>query len=694
MEKQAGKTNRKFTSRMQASLLLVFCVIVLLLVGLMGRLIYIVQVDGDRYTKSVLSRQSYVSSILPYKRGDIVDRNGTVLATSQLQYRLILDPNYMWMKEECIPITQEALKKYFDIDKESLQTILDEKKDSQYVILLKNLKYDVVNEFKAVMKENKDIVGVWFEEEYVRTYPYNTLASSVLGFTSTDNTGYWGIEEYYNEELNGINGREYGYFDSNLNIERIVKDAVNGNSVVSTLDANAQRIVQKHINAFNEEFGSLNIGVLVMNPNNGEILAMASNEEYDLNNPRDLSPFYSEKEISAMTEEEKMEKLNAIWKNFVISYGFEPGSTFKPATIASALEENIITTEDTFYCDGIENVAGTDIRCSKKSGHGEITLEEALMYSCNDALMYIVDKEGRNVFYDFQTSLGFGKKTGVDLPGEEAGIIVAREKLNPVELATSGFGQTFTSTMLQMATAFSSLVNGGYYYQPHIVKQIVNDNGATVKDIDKILVKQTVSEKTSDAIQEYLYQTVEAGTAKGAKVEGYSVGGKTGTAQKLPRSAKTYIVSFLGCVPAINPEAVIYVVVDEPQNVARQDDSSIATKLASRIMKELLPALGIYPEGDIDYLLNDETEEGKTTDSTGNSTANNTTTGNNTTGNTENAGPSSTNGSDTVGSTTNEEDDQQTPTDNQSQEGDETDERQTGGGTNEPLEEFSGDVLD
>ncbi len=624
MEKSSDKTIKKFTSKMQANLLLVFCIITLCMVGLMGKLVYIMQTKGDAYTKQVLSRETYVSSVLPYKRGDITDRNGTLLASSELQYKLILDPKQLLLHEECIEATITALQNNFNITAEELRDILDKKFDKQYVVVLKNLKYDEVENFKKAIQESEDITGIWFEEEYIRTYPYQSLACDILGFTSSDNTGYFGIEEYYNDELNGTNGREYGYFNSNLDLERIVKKAVNGNSVISTIDVNAQRIIQKHITTFNNEFGSKNIGILVMNPNNGEILAMASNQEYDLNNPRDLSGVYTEAELSVMSEEQKMEALNNLWKNDAVSSGYEPGSTFKPITVAAGLEENIIREEDTFFCDGLQEVAGEKIHCSKRTGHGELTLGEALMFSCNDALMQIADREGRGIFHHYQSSFCFGKKTGVDLPGEAAGIIIAKDKIGPADLATSSFGQTFNATMLQMAAAYSSLVNGGSYYQPHIVKKIVNANGAVVKENKGLLVKRTVSEKTSDFIQKYMYQTVEAGTAGGAKVEGYAIGGKTGTAQKYPRAAKTYLVSFLGQVPAINPKIVIYIMIDEPQNVEKQADSSIATKFAGRIMTELLPALGIYPEGDIDYLLPskdvaDETEtnnEGVTEDNT------------------------------------------------------------------------------
>lgn len=602
---------KKFSSRMQARLLLVFCVVTLIFVGLMGRLIYIVQVKGEQYAKHVLSRHSTVSKVLPYKRGEILDRNGAVLARSELQYRMNIDPMLLLQNEELLTTTLIALEETFGVENDTIHSILESKPKSRYANVLKNLRYDVVTGFEERMKEDASIIGVWFEQEYVRNYPFTTLASDILGFTSADNVGYWGIEEYYNKELNGTDGRIYGYYDASLNIERIVKEAVNGNSVVSTIDLNVQRIIQEHILAFNTEFGSKNIGVLVMDPNNGEILAMASNQEYDLNNPRSLEGFYTKEELDAMTEEEKTNALYAIWKNDVITSSFEPGSTFKPMTIASAMEENLVKESDTFYCDGVEIVNGVKIRCSKRSGHGEITLGEAIMYSCNDVLMQVAAAEGRDIFYEYQKSFAFGRKTGIDLPGEAAGITMSVEALNPIELATNSFGQAFNTTMLQMVAAYSSVVNGGYYYEPHIMKKIINENGATVREYGKVLIRQTISEETSEFLQKYLYQTVEAGTAKGAQVQGYAIGGKTGTAQKLPRDAKTYIVSFLGSVPAENPEIVIYVVIDEPQNVERQADSSIATKLASRILTEILPALGIYPEGEIDYLLpSDDLDDG------------------------------------------------------------------------------------
>lgn len=603
-----------FNSRMQARLLLVFCVITLCLAGLIGRLIYIMQTDGERYAKQVLSSHSYVRGVLPYKRGEILDRNGTVLARSELRYRLILDPQNLLLNSDKIPTTLEALKNFYDIEAEEINNILKERPNSRYKILLDNLQLSQIEPLEKHMEGNSDIKGLWFEEKYVRSYPYGSLAADIIGFTSGDNKGYFGLEEYYNDQLNGTNGREYGYYDSSLNIERIVKKPQNGNTLVSTIDVNAQRIIQKHIKQFNEEFGSKNIGVIIMNPNNGDIIAMASNEEYNLNSPQDLEGIYSKDELAAMTLEEKIEAMNTIWKNDIISSGFEPGSTFKPFTVAIGLEEGLISKNSSFLCDGVEHVGGWDIKCSARYGHGDLTLAETLMKSCNDAMMQIVDMEGKYNFYNYQKLFSFGTKTGVDLPGEEVGIITELENLNVTELATSSFGQTFTVSMLQMAAAYSSLINGGNYYQPRIVKEIMNDQKATIKKVEPLLVRRTVSEETSEFIRETMYQTVELGTAKPAKVSGYTIGGKTGTAEKLPRGEDTYVVSFLGAAPAINPEVVIYVAIDEPQNVARQDDSSLATKLTSRIMTELLPALGIYPEGEIDYLIPEDIDSEDTND--------------------------------------------------------------------------------
>ncbi len=590
---------KKFTNRMRGKLMFIFFFLVAAMIGLIVRLFFINHTDGERYEKRVLSQQTYTSTIIPYQRGSILDRNKTVLAVSEKVYNVILDLHIMLGDTKYLEPTRKALTESFEsVTADIIDNLVEKKPDSRYSILKKGISYDEMVQFKEKQEKDKNIKGVWFEEDYVRKYPYKTLASDVIGFTTSGNVGNWGIEQFYNDQLNGTNGIEFGYMNEELNLENTVNPAINGNTIVSTIDANVQGIVQQHIKEFNEETGSKNIGVLIMNPNNGEILAMASNEEYDLNNPMDLSPFYTEKEISAMSEEERLNNLNNIWRNFIISDTYEPGSTFKPFTIAVGLEEAIISPNDTFVCDGHEIVSGVRINCSNRVGHGLVTLTQSLMLSCNDALMQIVSKEGRKLFYDYQTFFGFGSKTGIDLPGEGTGIIVKEKDLNPVELATSSFGQTFTTTMVQIAGGFSSLVNGGYYYKPHVVKQILNSQGTVISNQEKELIRVSTSRETSDFIKNAMYLTVEEGTAQGAKVEGYKVGGKTGTAQKIPRAAKTYLVSFIGAVPADDPEIVIYVVIDEPQNVVKQADSSIATRFASKILKDVLPFLEIYPSSD------------------------------------------------------------------------------------------------
>ncbi len=589
------KKMKKFTNKMQAKLLLVFCIIILTMIGLIVRLVHINRTDGERYAKKVLSQQTYTSTVIPFQRGSILDRKGTVLATSEKVYNIILDVKFMLEDKKYLTPTIKALTDCYDsIKEDTIMDLVNKRPESRYVVLEKGISYKKMMQFKDKEKKDNNIQGVWFEEDYVRKYPYKTLASDVIGFTSSGNVGNWGIEQFYNDQLNGVNGIEYGYIDSELKLEQTTKPAINGNTIISTIDANVQGIVQEHIKKFNKDMDCKNIGVIVMNPNNGEILAMASNEEYDLNNPTDLTPFYTKKEIGKMTDKEKLDALNAIWRNYTISDMYEPGSTFKPFTVSAGLEENIIHPNDTYLCDGGQNINGVEIGCSHV--HGTVNLTQALMQSCNDALMQIGAKEGKQLFYDYQNSFGMGRKTGIDLPGEALGILVQENKISPVDLAISSFGQTFTVTMIQMASGFSSLVNDGYYYEPHIVKQIVNPGGATLQNFDKVLVKESVSSETSEFIKNAMYLTVEEGTATGAKVQGYKVGGKTGTAQKFPRKDKRHLLSFIGAVPADKPEMIIYVVIDDPQKIEPSAQSSgIATKFAGEILTDILPFLEIYP---------------------------------------------------------------------------------------------------
>ena len=602
---------------MRAKLIVLFAAFVLLLCGLIGVLTYIESMSGDKYEKKVLSMQSYDSKTIPYQRGDIIDSSGTVLATSEAVYNVILDCSQMTYKEDYVEPTIQALLQCFpELKEEDLRTYAKDKKDSKYIVLAKKLPYDEIQKFvelqdKADEKGNKvnpNIKGVWFEKEYQRTYPYKSLAASVIGFTSSGNVGTTGLENYYDDTLNGVNGREYGYLNSDSNFEKTVIPAQDGNNLVISIDSNIQSIVEQKIQKFNDAYrdnyyegdGSVDTAVIIQNPQNGEILAMADYPEFDLNNPRDLSSLYSKKELKKMSDDDTMDILNNLWQNYCVTATYEPGSVQKPFTVASGLETGTLNDKMTFVCDGGEAFNGQKVSCVNRNGHGTETVRKALMDSCNDALMQMSYEIGKTNFLEYQSIFGFGQKTGIDLPGEAntSSLIYTEDTIKPVDLATNAFGQNFNCTMIQMVSAFSSLVNGGTYYQPHLVTKITDASGNAVSTIEPKAVKQTVSESTSDQIRDYLYDVVSKGTAGTAKVDGYSMGGKTGTAQKIPRKDRKYLVSFMGFAPVENPQLVIYCVVNEP-NVGDQAHSYFAQNIVREILEEVLPYMNIYPDEEL-----------------------------------------------------------------------------------------------
>ncbi len=596
---------RKFSKTMQRKLVMLFAAIVLAFVFLVGRITYINAASGDKYTKLVLDQQQYGSRTIPFKRGDIVDRNGTKIATSERIYNVILDMKVMLSKEEYIEPTIQVLEDCFGIAEEDVRTLVDKNPTGRYNILKKGVDYATAQKFNKIESDSEkypNVKGIWLEEDYVRKYPYNTLASDVIGFTVDGNVGSNGIEASYNSILNGTDGREYGYQDESTSFEQTVKEPENGQTVMSTIDLQVQSIVEKHILEFNEEHknqaregeGSLDTAVIVMNPQNGEILAEASYPNYDLNNPRDLTKYYTEEQIEAMSDEEKLDTLNSLWNNFCVSDTYEPGSTFKPFVISAGLETGVLTGEESYTCGGVLHVGDHDIHCSNRDGHGTQTLKRALENSCNVALMQIGESIGAEEFTRYQELFGFGEMTGIDLPGEASteGLLYEAENMDAASLATNAFGQNFNVTMTQLAASFCSLVNGGNYYEPHVVKQIQDENGNVTETKDPVLVRKTISKETSDIIKDYMYGVVEEGTGKSAAVEGYAIGGKTGTAEKLPRRNGKYLVSFIGYAPQENPQVVVYVVVNEP-NAQGQANSGFATELASKIMGEIFPYLGI-----------------------------------------------------------------------------------------------------
>lgn len=590
----SGRRSSKkiFNKSMKVRAAIVFCVVVLLLLLLVCRLYFIEQVKGDAYSITVLNQQQYTSTILPFRRGNITDAGGNLLATSVKVYNLIVDCYVMLYKEDYVDPSIEALTSCFELEESQLRTLLAEYPDSRYNVMLKGLSYDEIKEFLSLQEDNANIKGVWFEEEYKRKYPYGSLASNVIGFVYSGDYAEWGLEGYYNSELNGTDGRKYGYMNQDNVQESVVTDPVDGYDLETTIDIYIQSIVENKIAEWIEAYNPKNVAVVIQNPNTGGILAMACNEGYDLNNPRDLSPFYTEEEIAQMKEDgEELSALYTIWRNFCISDVYEPGSTAKVLTVASALEEGIVTPASTFYCDHGEKIGGWFIKCT--GTHGTITLKESLMYSCNDALMAIGGMLGTSVFTDYQNRFNLGMKTAIDLPGEDAGLTYSADSMDSVTLATNAFGQNFNVTMVQMISAFSSVINGGNYYQPYLVQKITNASGNTVKTAEPVLVKKTVTTETSEFIRQALQATVEEGTGKKAAVEGYTVGGKTGTAQKSDKTESVYILSFMGFAPVDDPQIVCYVIVDEP-DVENNDSSSYASMLWSNIMTEVLPYLNIY----------------------------------------------------------------------------------------------------
>lgn len=597
---------RKFSKIMQKKLVLLFSLVVLAFAILIGRIIQINAMNGEKYTKVVLDQQQYDSRVIPFRRGDIVDRNGTKLATSERVYNVILDVKAMLEKDEYQEPTIKVLKDCFGIAEEDVEELVESSPESRYNILLKGVDYNTAKEFEAIDEDEEkhpNVKGIWLEEDYVRKYPYNSLASDVIGFSNADDVGTIGLEASYNAILNGVDGREYGYLEEGALLERTIKEAENGNTIVSTIDAELQKIVEKHILEFNEAYkdnaekgnGSLNTAVIIADPQSGEILAQASYPNFDLNKPRDISTYYTEKELKKMKEEEKVEILNNLWRDFCVSDSYEPGSTAKPFTVAAGLETGKIRGNEVYTCGGSLVVAEDTepINCHYTAGHGTQTIAQSIANSCNVAMMEMIKVIGAEDFYRYQSIFGFGAQTGIDLPGEAEGILQDPELVGPVDLATNSFGQNFNVTMEQMVAGMSALINGGNYYEPHVVKQIQDENGNVIETKESVLKKRVISEQTSTMLKQYMKTVMEGtGTGASAAVEGYDIGGKTGTAEKYPRNSGKHLLSFIGYAPQDEPEVLIYVVIDEP-NTESQEDSSLVLNLARSIMEEAFPYMNI-----------------------------------------------------------------------------------------------------
>lgn len=617
------KKNKKVSSTMgtiNAKLVIFFSLILLAFAFLLCRVLKYSLENGEQFKKQVLSQQTYNSTTLPYKRGSIEDRNGMTLAHSILVYNMIIDCKELNENEEQIEPTLIALGQCFsdefsenNISTTDLRNYIHDNQTSAYHIVLKQLTYEQIRDYKEMVEDKDNNIcenGIWFEEGYKREYPNGKLAADVIGFTTKDDRGQYGLEEYYESTLAGTNGRTFGYRTEDYGMEYNVIPATNGYTLVSTIDSYIQKICeenllkynQEHANAYREgEDGSDNTGVIIMDIDSGEVLAMASYPFYDLSDPYDISDYYTPEEIQAMEENDTLQDtLNGLWKNFCVSQSYEPGSVCKTFTIAAGLDAGILHDGDTYFCPGYHNIGEGNhqvtIRCHNKYGEGQLTVKGALEQSCNVALLQMGHQIGSKIFLKYFANFNFGLKTNVDLAGEMRtdSLVFTEDTMGVTELATSSFGQGYNVTMIQVISAYCSLINGGYLYQPHLVSKIVDDNGATVENIEPVMLRQTVSEKTSKYLRDYCMGVVQNGTGKKARPAGYMIGGKTGTAEHSGAGKVDYVVSFIGFAPADDPQIAIYVVIDRPNTPTQDTATQYACLLCKDILTDVLPYLNIY----------------------------------------------------------------------------------------------------
>ncbi len=545
-------------------------------------------------------KQSKIQSLrnydedIPALRGNITDRNKTVLALSENVYNVIIEPITISSleKEEKNKIFS-SLNEILNIPIEELEKSISKNSDGSlikntyYLPIAKKISYE-----KGCQIEEKNLKGVWLENDSQRYYPYNNFASHVIGFMRNENM--WGLEKYYNEELTGTDGRSFRqYTDDGAFVKSY--DAKNGYSIVTTIDYNIQKAAEKGVFEAVNSFPCETASVIVTNPNTGEVLAMADSNEFNLNSP--MTPTnISDTDFNSLSSSEQSEYINRMWTNFNVTNTFEPGSIFKPMVVAAALDENIITPDEKFYCEGYKQVADRKIHCIRRSGHGDETLEDVISNSCNSAMMDIVSKMGSETFYKYQIDFGFGQKTGIDLPNETSceNLMYPVEKLGPVELATSSFGQSFNCTPIQAINSFSVIANGGKLMKPYVVSKIIDDKGNIVFENKPEIVRSVVSKESCDIVKKYLQTVVDSGTGKKAKISGYSIGGKSGTGEQGDRSKELYTISFVGFFPVENPQYSVIVIIDKPKNYA--DGVTTAAPAFRTVVSEIIEYTGMTPD--------------------------------------------------------------------------------------------------
>ena len=571
------KKNKTYNKK---KIMIVFLCAALILAALIGRLVYLMIFDADYYqelAQDLHEREREIKAA----RGEIVDRNGVVLATNRTVCTISVIHSQVEEPEEVISVLSREL----ELDQAEVR------KKVEKVSSMEKIKTNVDKETGDRIR-GYDLAGVKVDEDYKRYYPYDELASRVLGFTGGDNQGIIGLEVKYEEYLKGVNGTILTVTDARgVELNGVAEDRIEpvpGETLRVSLDYNIQSYCQQAAEKVMEEKQAEAVSILLMNPQNGEIYAMVNVPEFNLNEPYKLNTGADE---AALSDEELQDELNQMWRNRCINDTYEPGSVFKIITSSACLEEGVVSLDDTFFCPGYRIVEDRKIRCHKVGGHGQETFVQGIQNSCNPVFMDIGLRLGADRFYEYFEKFGLMKLTNIDLPGEAGTIMHKKEDIGTVELATMTFGQSFQVTPIQMAVTVSSIVNGGNRVTPHVGMEILDNNGSIVKEFDYEAEPGIVSEETSETMQMLLESVVSEGSGKNAYLEGYPIGGKTATSQTLPRSANKYISSFLGFAPADDPQSLGMVIIHDPQGIYY--GGTIAAPVLRSIYDNVLPYLGI-----------------------------------------------------------------------------------------------------
>ena len=563
----------------------VFAMVCIAAVVIVGRLAYIMVVKAEYYSERAEDLHERERSIKA-PRGRIYDRNGNILADNRAVCSVSVIHSQIDDEEEVINL----LEKYLDKSPEEIRKKVT-KVSSREIIAVN------VDEETGTMIKAAGLSGVKVDEDYKRNYPYNELASKILGFTGADNQGILGLEVSYDSVLTGVSGSINAVTDARgIELAEYAEtrtDPIPGNDLVTTIDINIQKYAAQAAYKVLTEKNADRVCVLVMNPENGEIYAMVDAPEYNLNKPFELITDEQEKSGQEQTQTvmSQMDKLNNMWRNYLISDTYEPGSTAKMITLTAALETGAVNKNNSFYCPGYRMVEDRRIRCSKTTGHGSQSLEQALMNSCNPAFMDIGERTGVDAMYEYYNKLGLFDRCGIDLPGEANSIMHKKENVGPVELATMSFGQSFQVTPIQFMSAVASVINGGHSITPHIGQKVIDSEAGETSVLTFGEESQVIKESTSLQMREMLEGVVAEGGGSKCAIEGYRIGGKTATSEKLPRGTGRYISSFIGFAPADDPVVMTAILIDEPEGTYY--GGTIAAPVVRDIFLNILPYLGI-----------------------------------------------------------------------------------------------------